>query len=70
LTVTLALGKPLSAGNNTKFCSILADICYANAYILATLNLYFQVQTILKRKANILDDYDRLYLVICNSIRQ
>jgi len=26
--------------------------------ILATLYLYFQVKTILERKANILDDYD------------
>jgi len=48
----------------------LRSTCYANAYMLATLNLYFQVQTILKRKANILDDFDRLFLLICNSIRQ
>jgi len=33
---------------------VLADLSYANAYILATLNLNFQMQTILKRKANIL----------------
>jgi len=52
------------------FCSVLADISYANTYILATLNLYFQVQTILKRNANILDNYDRLLSVIYNSIRQ
>jgi len=30
LTVTLAWGKRFSAGNNTKFCSVLADISYAN----------------------------------------
>ena len=52
------------------FCSVLADISYANAHILATLDLYFQVQTILKRKANILDYYARLFFVIYNSIRQ
>ena len=33
--VTVAWGKRFSAGNNTKFCSVLADICNVNAYIIA-----------------------------------
>jgi len=47
------------------FCSVLADSSYANVYILL-----FSGAVILKRKANMLDDCDRLFLVICNSIRQ
>ena len=63
--VTVAWEKRFSTGIIAKFCSVLADSSYANVYILL-----FSGAVIMKRKANMLDDCDRLFLVICNSIRQ